>query len=382
MMSRFRFSEPHRQVLEAIRRWQPVARAELGRRLGIASGPMSQLTRDLLKAGVIIEGDPLRGGRGQPSRPLSVNPAGGLSFGASLSPGMMRTVALDFAGTVIQERAQSIEDGAPERVAGLLSEHIAAITQTVRLDEPSRIVGVGLAVPGFFFQDSSKMRTVSEHAAWRQHDLKVWFQARLGLPVRIENDATAAAMAEAFSSEGRTARSLVLLLINYGIGAGVVIDGRPLRGAHGNVGEIGAYYPLGRPRPSGSDLLAYLAEKGMGEKSLERADFQTAGMDAVLRQWVDRAAPQLETVLESAWAWLDPDRLVIGGALPARLLQALADALPTRLFALHPERPRPVIAASTLGPAVAAIGAACLPLHAVTHPEPTTISRPQLNSSY
>jgi predicted NBD/HSP70 family sugar kinase len=61
----------------------------------------------------------------------------------------------------------------------------------------------------------------------------------------------AAAMAEAFSSEGRTARSLVLLLINYGIGAGVVIDGRPLRGAHGNVGEIGAYYPLGRPRPSG-----------------------------------------------------------------------------------------------------------------------------------
>lgn len=363
-ISPFTLNDSHRLVLARIRQEQPVTRAHLSRVLDIGSGPMTQLTRDLLRAGLIREGEPVKGPRGQPSKPLSLDPAGGLSFGVGLSPGRLHTVALDFTSTVVDEQVADLKDGELETVAQTVEAHIAATIHKVGMRDPSRVVGVGFAVPGFFFREAGLMHTVGEHATWRTRALAPFFSERLGFPAWIENDATAAALAEAFSPEGRASRSLVLLLINYGIGGGAFVEGRPLRGGFGNAGEIGAYYPLEAPRPSGSDLLAHLAASGIGAASLEAVDRLEA--QTVLKTWTDRAAGQLASVLEAAWAWLDPDRVVVGGSLPEPVLKALAEALPQTLFALHPLRPCPVIAASKVGSAIAAIGAGCLPLYAVT----------------
>jgi len=63
---------------------------------------------------------------------------------------------------------------------------------------------------------------------------------RLGLPVFVDNDATVAALAEAHDEQGRLdVRSLVMFTVGTGVGGGIVIDGRPYRGATGAAGELG-----------------------------------------------------------------------------------------------------------------------------------------------
>lgn len=359
-----KLNDSHRRILAQIRRDQPVTRAALARTVDLNSGPITQLTRDLLLAGLIAEGDRLRGARGQPALPLSLNPAGALSFGVGLAPGSVRTVALDFAGGVVDEAVAPLPENGPDKVAAIVERHIEAMTRKARLIDRSRILGVGMALPGFFFGDPAHMRVVDEHAPWRGHALKPFFERALGLKVWIENDATAAALAESYAPEARDSRCLALLLINYGIGGGLVIEGRPIRGAHGNAGEIGAYYPLGRARPSGTDLLGMLREGGIEAPSLGEIDTSAPGVAAVVERWAARAGRELLVAMEAAWAWLDPDLVIVAGGVPATVAEALAAAIPTELFDRHSDRPRPRIAASSMGPAIVAIGAAHLPLHA------------------
>jgi len=363
----FKVNDSHRRLLTEIRREQPVTRAALSRALDMNSGPVTSLTRDLLLAGLIMEGDRLKGQRGQPALPLSLNPSGAMSFGVGLAPGSVRTVAMDFTGGVIDEQEEWLRDNAVETVTAIVGRHIEAMTRKAHLTNPKRVLGVGFALPGFFFNDMARMHVVEEHRDWRSQSLKNVFETALGLPVWIENDATAAALAQSYAPEAIQSRSLVLLLVNYGIGGGAVIDGRPIRGAHGNAGEIGGYYPLQQPRPSGSDLLALLRAAGLAATTLSDIDLSDPESADIVQAWSRRAGDQLLQAVEAAWAWLDPDLVVIAGGIPESLTAALAAAIPQSLFERDLARPAPMIMNSSLGPGIVAMGAAHLPLHAFLH---------------
>lgn len=364
MPNLLKINASHRRLLMEIRREQPVSRAELSRLTGINTGPVTQLTRDLLLAGLVTEGERLKGQRGQPALPLSINPGGGLSFGVGLTPGAVHMVAIDFTGSVVDEARAPLQENQPEAVIQIVQGHIDKMVRKARLIERERILGVGFAMPGFFFSDPSRMRMVEDYGEWRRHELTPMFARLLDLPVWMENDATAAALAQAYAEETKQARCLALLLINYGIGGGIIVEGRPLRGAHGNAGEIGTYYPLDQPRPSGSDLLRALRQAGVEVDALACIDPADPRCAEPINRWTKRAGKQLAAVVEAAWGWLDPDMIVVAGALPLQTAQALADSIPRELFNRHPERPRPAIVPSSIGENIVAIGAAHLPLHA------------------
>ncbi|WOE75199.1 ROK family transcriptional regulator [Alterisphingorhabdus coralli] len=358
-----KLNESHRRVLRLIRQHQPVTRAALGKISGLGSGPITQLTRDLLLAGLIGEGERIRGGRGQPALPLKLEPGGALSFGVAMSPGRIRIVAVDFTGALVDDHIADMPSNGPESVAMLVQEHIDQISRKVRLFDADRILGLGFAVPGYFFADHEHMRLVDEHASWRDINLTAYFSEALNLPCFMENDATAAALAEYYHAPSET-RCLITLLINYGIGGGLVLEGRPFRGGHGNAGEIGAFFPLDKARPSGTDLLGFMAERGLELPSLETMNWGDSDQAAMGAQWAERAGPQLAELVESAWSWFDPDSIHLSGALPTELLEALVSAMDApSLFGSFSERPAPKLHASSLGSAVTAMGAAYLPLH-------------------
>ncbi|APR53976.1 ROK family protein [Sphingomonas koreensis] len=361
-----KLNDSHRRLVSLIRRHQPVPRANLGKLSGLGSGPVTQITRDLLLAGLIREGERIRGGRGQPALPLMLDPAGALSFGVSMIPGKLRIVAIDFAGTMVEQTIAAMPDNGPLSVAGIIGAQIDQICKKVRLHDRNRILGVGFALPGFFFGDHEHMRVVDEHASWRQEPLSELFARALDVPCWIENDATAAAMAEYYQQPGET-NALITLLVNYGIGSGLVLAGQPFRGGHGNAGEVGAFYPLDRPRPSGTDLLKRLQAEGVELRGLTDIDYTDPRHRAVCDIWSRDAGTQLRDLIASAWSWLDPERIVLSGPLPPALLQRLvADIGTDSIFAQHPDRPAPQVVPSTLGAEVAALGAAHIPLHAFT----------------
>lgn len=366
MVSSLKLNDTHRRLLILLRRNQPISRAALGKLSGLGSGPVTQITRDLLLAGLITEGDRIRGGRGQPALPLMLDPAGALSFGVSLIPGRIRVVAIDFAGAIVDETVAQTSDNGPATIAGIVSGQIEQICKKVRLHDRNRILGVGFALPGFFSEDHERMHVVPEHATLRSNRLSETFSQHLGLSCWIENDATAAAIAEFYTQE-EGADCLVTLLINYGIGGGLVLDGQPFRGGFGNAGEIGAFFPLDKPRPSGTDLLQRLGEAGVQVAALSDIAYAGDAERAVCDAWARRTGGQLRELIASAWSWLDPALVVIAGALPSDLLQEVVRQVAAEeAFNEHPHRPRPTVRASTIGSGVSAVGAAHIPLHEFT----------------
>lgn len=206
-------------------------------------------------------------------------------------------------------------------------------------------------------------------------------QETFGKRVRLENDANAAAYAEHRIGKGTLARRLVCLTIGTGIGGGVVIDGRLLRG-RGNAGEFGHMPVVAGGRRCGCGrrgcLERYVSRRLMqvelealvrrGRLRLPRGhDVIDAG---VIMQWIRRGDPAARAVfdrqmdflaagLEIIFNTLDPDLLVFSGEL-FRLGRILTGALEARLA--RPMR----LATSSLPSDAGLVGAALLALDEVT----------------
>ncbi|MBR7743143.1 ROK family glucokinase [Phycicoccus sp. BSK3Z-2] len=100
------------------------------------------------------------------------------------------------------------------------------------------VVAVGIGAAGFVAADRSTV-VFAPHLSWRQEPLRESLGRRLALPVFVDNDANAAAWAEHRFGAGRGESHLVMVNLGTGIGGGIVLDGRVVRGRFGIAGEFG-----------------------------------------------------------------------------------------------------------------------------------------------
>lgn len=98
---------------------------------------------------------------------------------------------------------------------------------------------VGIASPGAVDVARGIVPDAPQLPGWRDVPLRDLMAERLGLPVAVENDATAAAIGEHVFGAGRGSRYMLFLTISTGIGGGIIIDGRPYHGKSGAAGEMG-----------------------------------------------------------------------------------------------------------------------------------------------
>lgn len=213
--------------------------------------------------------------------------------------------------------------------------------------------------------------------------------ARLGIPIRVDNDATCATWGEHVAGAARGVSDALLVTLGTGIGSGVIAEGELVRGAHGFGGEAGHMVvdPNGPPCPcgrqgcwerfaSGSGLgrlgreaaMAYLFPRGVelaGEPELVRGEHVTlaaAEGDTDALAIFDHFAEWVALGVGNLLAILDSSLVVIGGGLVEAgdlLLDPVRRALPDRMMA--PEEHTDVrIVAAELGEQAGAIGAALL----------------------
>ncbi len=149
--------------------------------------------------------------------------------------------------------------------------------------------------------------------------------------------------------------------IGHGVGGGLIIDGKPYRGAQGNAGLMGQFYPYGSPRPSGQDLLELLRAEGLPAHDFDTlADLAESGA-ATIDRWVERAAGQLGPDLARVGRFFGPQAIILAGRLPPSLIQRLANAIDLDgVLGPLDDLPIPPVLASELGTAAGMIGAASM----------------------
>ena len=148
----------------------------------------------------------------------------------------LRAALVDDAGEVlVRQEVASTPDASP---AGVL-ERISELLETVREGAATPPAAAALAVAGLIDAEGGRVMVSPNIPAFRNLALTEPLSERLGIPVSIENDASAAALGEHRFGAGRGTRHLLHATLGTGIGGGLVVDGRLYRGAQGLAGEIG-----------------------------------------------------------------------------------------------------------------------------------------------
>ena len=118
------------------------------------------------------------------------------------------------------------------------AELLAALEAAVAELLEDGVGAVGLGIPSTIDQRSGRAVS-SVNIPLADLDVRTWMRDRFGLPVGIDNDANAATLAEWAHGAGRGTRHMVMLTLGTGVGGGLILDGRPYRGAIGAGAELG-----------------------------------------------------------------------------------------------------------------------------------------------
>src|SRR5690606_175828 len=104
----------------------------------------------------------------------------------------------------------------------------------------SNLAGIGIATAGIVDCSTGEViGSTGNLPGWSGTKIKNIFESKTLLPVHVDNDANAAAYGEASSPELRDKKVIAVVTLGTGIGGGIVIDGKPFRGANWGAGEVG-----------------------------------------------------------------------------------------------------------------------------------------------
>jgi predicted NBD/HSP70 family sugar kinase len=224
-------------VLDLIRERTTVSRVELAEATGLTQATMTHAVRRLIALGMVHEVGTARSARGTPRRLLELQPDARHMVGVQFDRYTALGVVVDLAGHVV---AQTAMPGAGDRDPGaVLVDYAASIEALLRDSGVPRdgVLGIGLATHGPQDRDAGVLLTEFPAPAWRGYPLAAELSAATGLPVRIENDATAAGLG--VQAQGSASSSFAVVFMSGGIGAGVILDGFPYRGVTSNGVELG-----------------------------------------------------------------------------------------------------------------------------------------------
>jgi predicted NBD/HSP70 family sugar kinase len=221
-------------VLALLGRDGPASRATVARELDLSPATVSQVTRRLIQQGVIepLYFAPSEGGR--PGQLLGLVADAGRAVGVKLAADHLVMVNVRLDGQVLATRTEEFDALAPGSISRLLD----SLNNFWPDDDGARLLGVGVCVPGVVAHPDVG-DVDAEVLGWSGMSLGRQLRQAIGVPVLIENDVKALAVAERLYGRGRTRRSFVVVTIGRGVGFACVTNGALERGSQGGAGELG-----------------------------------------------------------------------------------------------------------------------------------------------
>ena len=369
-----------RITLHAIRVHGPLTRIELARITGLTPPAIANITRRLLSDGFIAEGGRRRGSRGQPPTDLLINSDACYAIGVNVDRDHITIVLVNFIGETIARRSCERSFALPKDVATFYRTSVKGMLSEASLD-PSMVIGVGVAKPDDLGLIDLPGRPES-YSEWETVNWNALFGKPFALPVFVENDSAAAAMGEQQLGLGQRYPSFFYILVSWGLGGALVIDGNYFRGADGRSGEIGFLPGISDHGPrapiqklvSLSGLAHDLQEQGYDLSKIQEPNPKTA---AVVETWLDRASETMLGPITAINCLINPAAILVGGRLPKEIVDRLVRLMNRKLAEKAKELPSlaPVKRAS-LAEDAPAVGAAILPFAHFLLPTTASLWRP------
>lgn len=357
-----------RLVLHLIRRHGAMTKAEATRDTGLSSNAISMIFNALEQDGMLLRGEPMRGRIGQPSTPMRLNPDAKLHIGLKIGRRGFDLALVDFCGAVRTQVSQSHDYPTPERTVAFLQARLEGLLQQAGVT-PADIAGSGVAIPSQLWHWSGDFGALQdEMEVWRGNDIAATLTGILPGSILVENDATAACIAEWVFGARQARPDSLYFFVGTFIGGGVVLDGAVYRGCRGNAGALG---PLRIPdEPGGTRLVDHaslsvlsqmLTRHGKTREARLTPPVDWAALEPVLSDWILRSARSLAHAVVSASAVIDFEEVIIDGAFPPEIRARMARLLDSRLSKLDLGGiPYPAVFQGGFGEIARAVGAAAL----------------------
>lgn len=229
------------RALRTLRHAGPVSRARLADATGLTRATVSSLVAELNERGLVRDGAVARGAVGRPGQYVEVT-GKVCGLGVEINVDYLAVHALDLAGhdvttkRVVADASQWLPERTLDATAALIT---AALDDCARADRS--VAGVGVAVPGLVEAAPGVVR-LAPNMHWYDTALADELSRRIGRPglrLTVDNDANLSALAEYQIGGSAGVGDLVYLTGEAGVGAGILVEGRLLRGADGFGGEVG-----------------------------------------------------------------------------------------------------------------------------------------------
>jgi predicted NBD/HSP70 family sugar kinase len=213
----------------------PIARSELGRRLGLSPASLTRLSKPFFDWGLFIETAEQQGVTGRPAKPLDIRADGQRFIGIKLTAASAFGVLTDLRASAVSQVERALPAPDVETVVSV----IASILD--ELSDGASITGVGISIGGNVADERTVTR--APFMGWRNVPLASQVEAAIGIPVTVENDVTALTTAEQWFGVVRGKPSFAVLTIGAGVGYGLVMHDRVITTQDSGLG-LGGHLPL------------------------------------------------------------------------------------------------------------------------------------------
>ena len=361
---------------------QSRSRHELSAATGLSPASVTNVIRELIDEGIVIETGLAESDGGRPRAMLGMNPSYGYVIGVDIGETRTRVELFDLTMT---ERAKVDYPLDPrQHDVGVIVEAILTGLGEVLARSgvsPSAVLGVGIGVPGIV-ENQPDARIHGQSFGWDAVPLERLLRSGTSLPLYIDNGARTMGQAELWFGAGRATQHAVVCLIGSGVGASIITHGSSHRGSVSSAVEWGHTTVIAGGRTCRCGARGCLEAYAGAEAILERYGGPLPGTDeeSALAALVGLAATseRAAEVLDEAALYLGvsignlinmftPDRIIIGGwaglLLGERMLPAITAA--AREHSLRYPFAQTSIELGRLGPDAVALGAATLPIEAL-----------------
>jgi predicted NBD/HSP70 family sugar kinase len=374
------------RVIEMLFRNPGSSRTDVGRHTGLSRPTVSTLLDELESAGIVEQHDDPEPENGRPrpaGRPpmqLALAPRAAFAVGLDFGHRHIRAAVCDLSGRRIgDDWSQADVDRAPVASLDLAQELVRGVLEEAKVDRRHVIgVGMGLAAP---IDSDGSVYAEGILPSWGGIQPAAEMEARLGLPVQIENDANAGALGEHMFGAGRGVDDMAYVRLSAGVGLGLILGGQPYRGSCGIAGELGHMRAVEDgmicrcgnrgclETVASATAVAGLLEASRGEPlSAQRLLELVASGDRGAQRAVADAGAAVGAAIADVVNVLNPELVVIGGELAGAgdvLLDPLRRAIERRAIAPAVSAVR--LREGELGERAEVLGAAALRLAQAPH---------------
>ncbi|KAB8131028.1 ROK family protein [Gracilibacillus oryzae] len=312
-------------VLHTIKANAPISRASVAQVTGLNKGTVSSLVSELLDEKLINESGTGKSSGGRRPVMLLLNETAGFTISIDLGVNHILGVVTDLQGNIIHERTVQFKNDDLEIVLTHLYQLIDELIIIIPESEYG-IVGIGVGVPGVVTLEGEIQ--LAPNLGWKKVALKDILFERYRVPIIVENEANAGAYGEKVYGAGMESTELVYASISFGIGVGLILDGKLYKGLRGFSGELG-HMTIEKDGPecrcgnkgcwelyaSEKSLLEEAEKIGFENASVEQLVFAAENGEAKAIQLLEKLGDYLGIGITNILHIFNPEQVVIGNTI-------------------------------------------------------------------